>query len=108
MPRPTRSRPGGPAAAGRRARHVRHFPVHLTRLHCTVGVVAIGALSIGVLVTRGKRRMPGPVRWLLYAYGRGLPAEYREWVLHDLTTRTWALRQLLRSLVQALTLAIPV
>jgi hypothetical protein len=59
-------------------------------------------------VTGGKLRRPGPVRWLLYAYGWGLPAEYREWVLHDLTTRTWALRQLLRSLVQALVFAIPV
>jgi len=59
-------------------------------------------------VTGGKLRRPGPVRWLLYAYGWGLPGEYREWVLHDLTTRTWAVRQLLRSLVQALTLAIPV
>ena len=48
------------------------------------------------------------MRWLLYAYGRGLPAEHREWVLHDLTTRTWALRQLLRSLVQTLVFAIPV
>ncbi len=59
-------------------------------------------------MTSGKRRRPGPVRWLLYAFGRGLPAEYREWVLHDLTTRTWAPRQMFRSLVQALTLAIPV
>jgi len=48
------------------------------------------------------RRRPGPVRWLLYAFGRGLPAEYREWVLHDLTTRTWPARQLLRSVVQVL------
>jgi hypothetical protein len=70
--------------------------------------MAIGAPSIGVRVSGGTRRRPGPIRWLLYAYGRGLPAEYREWVLHDLTTRTWAVRQLLRSLVQALTLAIPV
>ena len=48
------------------------------------------------------RRRPGPVRWLLYAFGRGLPAEHREWVLHDLTTRTWPARQLLRSVVQVL------
>jgi hypothetical protein len=57
---------------------------------------------------RAQPRRPGPVRWLLYAFGRRLPSEYREWVLHDLTTRTWALRQLLRSLVQALVFAIPV
>ncbi|HZG92941.1 MAG TPA: DUF5313 family protein [Pseudonocardia sp.] len=54
----------------------------------------------------GARRRPGPVRWLLYAFGRGLPPEHREWVLHDLTTRTWALRQLLRSTVQVLPFAL--
>jgi len=55
----------------------------------------IGVQNIGA-------HRPGPLRWLLYAYGRRLPPQYREWVLHDLTTRTWALRQLLRSLVQVL------
>jgi uncharacterized protein DUF5313 len=55
-----------------------------------------------------RRKRPGPVRWLLYAFGRRLPLEYREWVLHDLTTRTWALRQMLRSLLQSLLFAIPV
>lgn len=43
---------------------------------------------------------PGPLRRLLYAFGRGLPSRYREWVLHDRTTRTRPARQLLRSLVQ--------
>jgi hypothetical protein len=52
------------------------------------------------------RRRPGPLRWLLYAFGRGLPAENREWVLHDLTTRTWPLRQLIRSVVQVLPFAV--
>ncbi|MCO1655406.1 DUF5313 family protein [Pseudonocardia humida] len=52
------------------------------------------------------RRRPGPVRWLLYAFGRGLPAEHREWVLHDLTTRTWPARQLVRSVVQVLPFAL--
>lgn len=52
------------------------------------------------------RRRPGPVRWLLYAFGRGLPPQYRDWVLHDLTTRTWPLRQVVRSLVQVLPFAV--
>jgi hypothetical protein len=49
-----------------------------------------------------KMRRPDPVRWLLYAFGRKLPAQYRAWVLHDLTVRTWPVRQLIRSLVQVL------
>lgn len=49
--------------------------------------------------TRGARR-PGPVRWLLYAFGRALPAENREWVLHDVTARSWVLRHLARTTVQ--------
>jgi hypothetical protein len=43
---------------------------------------------------------PGPVRWLAYAYGAGLPARHRTWVLHDVTAPTWVLRHLLRSVVQ--------
>ncbi|MBW0117502.1 DUF5313 family protein [Pseudonocardia abyssalis] len=43
---------------------------------------------------------PGPLWWLWYAMGGGLPARYRGWVLHDVSTRTWALRQMLRSVVQ--------
>ncbi|WP_300007187.1 DUF5313 family protein [Pseudonocardia sp.] len=45
-------------------------------------------------------RRPGPLRWLWYAMGGGLPARYRAWVLHDVTTRTWALRQMVRAVVQ--------
>jgi hypothetical protein len=45
---------------------------------------------------------PGPVRWLLYAYGRRLPGRYAQWVLHDLTCRTWFVRHLARSAAQAL------
>lgn len=45
-------------------------------------------------------RRPGPLWWLWYAMGGGLPERYRDWVLHDVTTRTWALRQMLRSIVQ--------
>jgi hypothetical protein len=40
------------------------------------------------------------LRWLWYAVGGGLPAEYREWVLYDVTCRTWPLRHLVRLLVQ--------
>lgn len=50
----------------------------------------------GVMTTR----RPGLLWWLWYAMGGGLPARYRDWVLHDVSTRTWALRQLLRSVVQ--------
>ena len=50
-------------------------------------------------------RRPGPLRWLWYAMGGALPDRHREWVLHDTTTRTWALRHVLRSFVQ---LAIPI
>jgi Family of unknown function (DUF5313) len=39
-------------------------------------------------------------RWLWYAMGGRLPAEYREWVLYDVTCRTWPLRHLVRLLVQ--------
>jgi Family of unknown function (DUF5313) len=44
-------------------------------------------------------RRPDPLRWLWYSLGGGLPARYREWVLHDVTCRSWALRQVLRSLM---------
>ncbi len=43
---------------------------------------------------------PGPFRWLAYAYGAGLPERYDEWVLHDTTTRTWALRHFARAMTQ--------
>jgi hypothetical protein len=52
------------------------------------------------------RRRPGPGRWLLYAFGKGLPPQYREWVLHDVTTRTWVLRHLLRTVVQLAPIAV--
>lgn len=45
-------------------------------------------------------RRPGPLRWLWYALGGRLPAAYRGWVLHDLTSRTWPLRHLARLLTQ--------
>jgi hypothetical protein len=43
---------------------------------------------------------PGPLRWLAYAFGAGLPARHRTWVLHDVTAPTWVLRHLVRAVVQ--------
>jgi hypothetical protein len=44
-----------------------------------------------------------------YALGGGLPPRYREWVLHDVTARTWWARQVARALlVQALPVAVVV
>jgi len=54
----------------------------------------------------GPTRRPGPVRWLWYAVGGRLPADYREWVLHDVTCHTWPLRHLLRLLVQVVPVAV--
>ena len=45
---------------------------------------------------------PWVVRWLLYAYGKRLPPRYAQWVLHDLTCRTWFIRVLARGLAQSL------
>lgn len=45
---------------------------------------------------------PGVVRWLLYAYGKRLPPRYAQWVLRDLTCRTWFLRVEARSVAQCL------
>jgi hypothetical protein len=53
----------------------------------------------------GELRRPGPLRWLWYALGGGLPRRFSPWVLHDTSTRTWALRHVLRSFVQ---LAVPI
>ena len=50
-------------------------------------------------------RRPGPHLWLWYAFGGRLPERHRGWVLHDTTTRTWALRHVVRSLVQ---MAVPI
>ncbi|HEY2043305.1 MAG TPA: DUF5313 family protein [Jatrophihabitans sp.] len=40
---------------------------------------------------------PGPLQWLWYSVGGGLAPRFNEWVLHDTTCGTWALRQVLRS-----------
>lgn len=42
---------------------------------------------------------PGVVWWLWYGLGGRLPERYREWVLHDATTRTWVLRHAARRAV---------
>ena len=49
---------------------------------------------------------PGPVRWMLYAYGAGLPARHREWVLHDVTAPTWRLRHFVRATAQLAPIAV--
>lgn len=48
-------------------------------------------------------RRPNPALWLWYAWGGRLPQRYREWVLHDVTARTWMLRQMARTIVLTLT-----
>lgn len=53
-------------------------------------------------------RRPGPLRWLWYALGGGLPPRYAAWVLHDTTCRTWQLRHLARSVVQMSLVVVPV
>lgn len=53
----------------------------------------------------GHPQRPGPLWWLWYAIGGGLPARYSAWVLHDTTTRTWILRHVARGLML---LAVPV
>jgi hypothetical protein len=50
-------------------------------------------------------RRPNALQWFWYSLGGRLPARYNDWVLHDTTTRTWALRHVLRAGVQ---LAIPI
>jgi hypothetical protein len=44
-------------------------------------------------------RRPNPLLWLYYQYGGRLPSSYRDWVLHDATSRTWLVRVLLRTVV---------
>jgi hypothetical protein len=53
----------------------------------------------------GALRRPGVLHWLWYALGGRLPARFGPWVLHDTTTRSWALRHVLRAAVQ---LAVPI
>ena len=53
----------------------------------------------------GPIRRPGPLRWLWYAVGGGLPRRFRSWVLYDVSTSTWFVRHLARTMVQ---LAVPI
>jgi hypothetical protein len=46
-----------------------------------------------------QRVRPGPIQWLWYAIGGRLPDKHRNWVLHDVTTRTWLWRHAARSSV---------
>jgi hypothetical protein len=48
----------------------------------------------------GRLRAPDPFRWLWYAVVGSLPAAYHQWVLYDLTCRTWVLRHFSRAFVQ--------
>jgi hypothetical protein len=48
----------------------------------------------------GAPARPSVARWVGYAYGAGLPARNRAWVLFDTTSHTWALRHVTRSLLQ--------
>ena len=45
-------------------------------------------------------RRPNPVQWVWYAFGGGLPRSLSDWVLDDVTRRTWVHRHLARALVQ--------
>jgi len=45
---------------------------------------------------------PNPLQWLRYAFGGRLPDRYRDWVLHDTTSRTWLWRFALRVVVESL------
>ncbi|ACU97813.1 DUF5313 family protein [Saccharomonospora viridis] len=51
------------------------------------------------------RRRPNPIQWLWYAAGGALPAEYREWVLHDVTSKHYLWRHAARSTVLVAPLA---
>lgn len=53
-------------------------------------------LPSGVVATA----RPNPAQWVWYALGGGLPRSMADWVLADTTGRGWAVRHLLRALVQ--------
>jgi uncharacterized protein DUF5313 len=42
---------------------------------------------------------PGVLRWFWYAVGGRLPERYRDWILHDTTSKHWKARHVLRSSV---------
>lgn len=43
---------------------------------------------------------PDPARWVWYTFGGGLGPRYREWVLHDVTSRSRRVRQAGRTVLQ--------
>ncbi|GAA5162674.1 hypothetical protein GCM10023321_48610 [Pseudonocardia eucalypti] len=51
---------------------------------------------------------PGPLRWLWYALGGGLPPRYREWVLYDASRDRWVLRHFVRSALQISLVSLPI
>jgi hypothetical protein len=56
----------------------------------------------GAAVSHSRRQRPNPAQWIWYLFGGRLPQRYREWVLHDVTCRTWWLRQIVRAIIQVL------
>ena len=53
-------------------------------------------------------RGPGPLWWIWYALGGGLPPRYREWVLRDASADRWVLRHFVRACVQIGVVAAPI
>jgi hypothetical protein len=51
-------------------------------------------------MTMDAKSRPDPVRWVWYTFGGGLGPRYRDWVLHDITSRTRWVRQVARTFVQ--------
>ena len=49
---------------------------------------------------RPQQRRPSVRQWLWYSVGGGLPPELSQWVLKDVTGRTWWLRHLARATLQ--------
>ncbi|OLF06108.1 hypothetical protein BLA60_32715 [Actinophytocola xinjiangensis] len=43
---------------------------------------------------------PNAFQWVHYAFGGRLPERYRDWVLHDTTSRTWVVRFVVRVLAE--------
>lgn len=70
--------------------------------------------DVGILSLMQRRdsphrtQRPNPFQWVWYAFGGRLPERCCEWVLHDITCRTWVLRHLARSLTQLFPLYIVV
>jgi hypothetical protein len=63
-------------------------------------------IAESVATRDSQRRRPGPLRWIWYAMGGSLGPRYRQWVLHDLTCRSRWTRQVVRSVVQVIPLAV--